>query len=111
MPQERGNTKGCINAFVMSSSQPRNLGVLPSDQVFLNFAVAGHRYLEQNVAPALFALLHQHIQFCKETACLLQKQIAEWDLENWDLVAIKASLESAGLVCNPDCLSSVGIPL
>ena len=77
----------------------------------MSFAVAVYRYIELHVASALFALLHHQIPFCKETACLLQKQIAEWRLDDWDLTAIKASLESAGLVCNPDCLSCVGIPL
>lgn len=77
----------------------------------MNFAVVVYRYIELHVALALFALLHQQIALCKQTACLLQKQIAEWHLDDWDLTAIKASLERAGLVCIPDCLSCVGIPL
>lgn len=77
----------------------------------LEFVVADCRHSEQHVTSALFALLHQEVSFCKKTACLLQKQIAEWDLDEWDLTAIKATLQAAGIACSPDCLSCVGIPL
>lgn len=77
----------------------------------LSFAVAGRRFSEQHVASSLFALLHQEVPFCKETACLLQKQMGEWHLDDWDLTAIKASLQAGGITCSSDCLSCVGIPL
>ena len=75
----------------------------PWSHSFWSCSVLVYRYSEQHVASALFALLHQQILFCKETA--------EWRLDDWDLTSIKASLETAGIACNSDCLSCVEIPL
>ena len=94
----------------MMLAQVCQLRCMLSKKIVWQLLVAGCRHSEQHVTLALFAMLHQEVSFCKETACLLQKQTAEWHLE-WDLTAIKASLRAAGITCSPDCLSCVGIPL
>lgn len=69
------------------------------------------RYPEQHIALALFAVLQQNVPFCKKVACLLQKQTADWQLDDWGLAAFKVSLKDAGIVCNSESLSCVGIPI
>ena len=80
-------------------------------KAFAQIVATGCRYSEQHLTSALFATLHQEVLLCKETACLLQKQTGEWHLDEWDLAAIKSSLQDAGITCSSDCLSCVGIPL
>lgn len=60
---------------------------------------------------ALFTVLHHQVALCKQAADLLQRQSADWEVHDWNLVAFKATMNAAGLLYHGDCLSCVGIPL